>query len=81
VPGDNEWTDCHTAPAGSFDPLDRLSLVRRTFFSAKHESLGQQKLVLTCQSAVQPEFANYIEHNRWRTTPQRWRNSSRATPP
>ena len=65
VPGDNEWTDCHTEVAGSFDPINRLSLVRRTFFSNKHESLGQQKIVLTCQTDVQPEFAEFIEHNRW----------------
>jgi hypothetical protein len=65
VPGDNEWTDCHTMPAGAFDPVDRLGVVRRTFFSSDHLSLGKARLPLTCQSAVQPEFATYIEHNRW----------------
>lgn len=65
VPGDNEWTDCHTAAAGAFDPVDRLGVVRRTFFSSDHQSLGKSRLTLTCQSTLQPEFATYIEHNRW----------------
>ena len=28
--GDNEWTDCHRASNGSFDPPDRLALIRGT---------------------------------------------------
>ena len=24
VPGDNEWTDCHRASNGGYDPLERL---------------------------------------------------------
>jgi hypothetical protein len=65
VPGDNEWTDCHTANAGGFDPLDRLALVRRLFYTSDHQSLGHPSLQLTSQSALSPEFAPYIEHNRW----------------
>ncbi len=30
TPGDNEWTDCHRANNGAYDPLDRLALERRT---------------------------------------------------
>ncbi len=33
TPGDNEWTDCHRPAAGGFDPLDRLTLIRSTYFS------------------------------------------------
>ena len=25
TPGDNEWTDCHRAAAGGYDPLERLA--------------------------------------------------------
>jgi hypothetical protein len=28
VPGDNEWTDCHRANNGGFDPLERLDRLR-----------------------------------------------------
>jgi hypothetical protein len=31
--GDNEWTDCHRANNGSYDPLERLAFLRATFFS------------------------------------------------
>lgn len=64
VPGDNEWTDCHTAAAGGFDPIDRLALVRRMFFP-NDQSLGQPTLTLASQSRLQPEFATFIENNRW----------------
>ncbi len=32
-PGDNEWTDCHRISNGGYDPLERLTFVRKTFFS------------------------------------------------
>ncbi|WP_295403260.1 hypothetical protein [uncultured Thiocystis sp.] len=32
TPGDNEWTDCHRAKAGGFDPLERLARLRDIFF-------------------------------------------------
>ncbi|MCW2902117.1 MAG: hypothetical protein JWO67_4382 [Streptosporangiaceae bacterium] len=54
VPGDNEWTDCDRASAGSYNPSERLSLVRKMFASTP-ESLGQRKLKLTRQSAQFPE--------------------------
>lgn len=38
--GDNEWTDCHRTNNGSYDPLERLSYLRGTFFS---ENLSQGK--------------------------------------
>ena len=31
--GDNEWTDCHRPQAGSYDPLERLQSVRKTFLT------------------------------------------------
>lgn len=32
APGDNEWTDCHRASNGSYNPLERLSVLREIFF-------------------------------------------------
>ena len=31
--GDNEWTDCHRISNGSYDPLERLSRIRKSFFT------------------------------------------------
>lgn len=31
--GDNEWTDCHRTNNGSYDPLERLALLRGFFFN------------------------------------------------
>ena len=33
TPGDNEWTDCHRPAAGRYNPLERLSAIRSTFFA------------------------------------------------
>ena len=33
TPGDNEWTDCHRANNGGYQPLERLAQVRQLFFS------------------------------------------------
>ncbi len=54
VPGDNEWTDCDRASAGSYDPNERLALVRRMFASGPL-SFGHHKLALQRQSAQYPE--------------------------
>jgi hypothetical protein len=54
VPGDNEWTDCDRPSAGSYDPSERLTLVRK-MFAATPRSLGQRKLDLKRQSAAFPE--------------------------
>jgi len=40
LPGDNEWTDCHRRSAGSFDPRERLAMLRKTFWS-RPEPLGR----------------------------------------
>ena len=57
VPGDNEWTDCHRATNGGYDPLERLGWLRKTFY-ADAFSLGQTKLPLTRQQG-------YPENVRW----------------
>jgi hypothetical protein len=61
TPGDNEWTDCHRLPNPSpeeADPLNRLDLVRNTFF-ATDESLGQKTIPLARQSDEYPENARW----------------------
>jgi hypothetical protein len=61
TPGDNEWTDCHRLPNPTpqeADPLDRLALVRETFFTTD-ESLGQKAIPLERQSEEYPENARW----------------------
>ena len=45
IPGDNEWTDCDRASNGSYDPNERLALVR-TMFDSTPRSLGQRTIGL-----------------------------------
>lgn len=63
VPGDNEWTDCHRANNGSYDPLERLAFLRALFFPTA-DSLGQRTLTLERQSA-DARYALYRENVRW----------------
>ncbi|MEY5099735.1 MAG: hypothetical protein RJA36_2454 [Pseudomonadota bacterium] len=61
VPGDNEWTDCHRASNGGYDPLERLDHLRRVLF-AGGRSLGRQTLALARQGEPgQP----YVENARF----------------
>jgi hypothetical protein len=57
TPGDNEWTDCHRANNGAFDPMERLSLIRTMYF-ATNRSLGQRTFSVTRQ-------AGFPENARW----------------
>ena len=63
IPGDNEWTDCHRANNGAYDPLERLVYLRALFFPTD-QSLGQPTLTLVRQSA-DPRFPDYRENVRW----------------
>lgn len=63
TPGDNEWTDCHRARDGKYDPLERLGKLRSTFYS-RPGSLGRTRLPLEHQSA-HPDFRKYVENARW----------------
>ena len=51
TPGDNEWAGCP-------DPAERLTAIRRRFFSTD-QSLGQRRLPLTRQAAP------FVENARW----------------
>jgi hypothetical protein len=42
TPGDNEWTDCHRANNGGYNPLERLAKLRADFFDVRGQTLGQQ---------------------------------------
>jgi hypothetical protein len=67
VPGDNDWTDCHRAKAGEYDPIERLAKVRELFYPA-NTSLGQRTIKLERQSdqaSKEPSWAVYRENVRW----------------
>jgi hypothetical protein len=50
--GDNEWTDCHTASAGSYVPTERLAAVRQLFFPQPGTTLGQHPMQVTAQPGL-----------------------------
>ncbi len=60
TPGDNEWTDCHRTNNGSYDPLERLAVLRQTFFSAPGTSLGGRKQQVLAQTGY-PENQLWLE--------------------
>ena len=63
TPGDNEWTDCHRAAAGVFNPIERLAFVRKTFFPDPDSTTGGTKMRVIGQSRI-PGFGDYVE-NVW----------------
>jgi hypothetical protein len=65
VPGDNEWTDCDRASNGSYNPNERLALVRK-MFAATPNSLGQRTIGLQRQSPSYPENVRW-NYGRWPT--------------
>tara|TARA_R110002110_G_scaffold85816_2_gene223517 strand:- start:105679 stop:106419 length:741 start_codon:yes stop_codon:yes gene_type:complete len=64
TPGDNEWTDCHRAGWGEYDPRERLAVLREMFF-ARPVSLGRDPITLERQSDVSPAHAALVENARW----------------
>ncbi len=64
TPGDNEWTDCHLAAAGRFNPLERLAAFRRLAYPDPRRSLGQRPLAVHSQ-ANQAGFAEFAENTRF----------------
>jgi len=60
TPGDNEWTDCHRANNGSYNPLERLSKVRQVFFPNPGHTLGQHAVDVAAQTRQgYPENVSY----------------------
>jgi hypothetical protein len=63
IPGQHDWADCGTAEAGSYDPVERLDLLRQTLF-ADASSMGQNPIPLARESEVS-RFRPYRENVRW----------------
>jgi hypothetical protein len=56
--GDNEWTDCHRASNGAYNPLERLAKVRQLFFPTPGRTLGGRNMGVEAQ-------AGYPENQLW----------------
>ena len=54
TPGDNEWTDCHRANNGAYNPLERLAFDRSVFFDHPGTTLGAPSRV-SVPDAAYPE--------------------------
>jgi hypothetical protein len=64
TPGDNEWTDCHRANNGAYNPLERLDFLRDVFFADPRESLGGRHQRVLSQADV-PAHAEFVENQMW----------------
>lgn len=58
--GDNEWTDCHRANNGGYNPLERLAKLRQVFFPRPGRTLGQHSVPVIAQAE-----AGIPENVRW----------------
>ena len=67
--GDNEWTDCHRANNGGYNPIERLSAIRTLFFSRPGYTLGGVQKRVKAQR-------HYPENVSW--MPRAW-SSRRST--
>ncbi|MFI9603255.1 hypothetical protein ACWEQ7_09200 [Streptomyces sp. NPDC004069] len=62
--GDNEWTDCHRANNGGYDPLERLAAIRKVFFPKADHTLGRNSVKVTSQADQgYPENVRYTRAN------------------
>ncbi|GAB3056865.1 hypothetical protein GCM10027053_17940 [Intrasporangium mesophilum] len=52
TPGDNEWTDCHRTNNGTYNPLERLTRIRSTFFTTPGQTLGTDPVTVDSQAAA-----------------------------
>jgi hypothetical protein len=48
--GDNEWTDCHRANNGGYNPLERLAKIRQIFFARPGRTLGRHSVPVQSQA-------------------------------
>lgn len=58
--GDNEWTDCHRANNGGYNPLDRLARVRELFYPVPGQVLGARGKTVEAQTGF-PENQLWVE--------------------
>lgn len=63
TPGDNDWTDCHRANNGRYDPVERLAVLRAMFFTGDR-SLGRRPIDLLRQPSVD-RGAPTVENAFW----------------
>ena len=64
TPGDNEWTDCHRANNGAYDPIERLDTIRELFFPSPGHTLGVVKKNVLAQSSLS-RFSQFVENVMW----------------
>ncbi|MDF3070591.1 MAG: hypothetical protein K0R38_6192 [Polyangiaceae bacterium] len=64
TPGDNEWTDCHRANNGAYDPLERLDALRKVFFPVPGLALGGGFKQVSTQ-ADDAGFEKFVENQLW----------------
>ena len=64
TPGDNEWTDCHRASNGAYDPLERLSVLRQMFYPEPGRALGGHHKKVLSQAFI-PGFEAFVENQLW----------------
>ena len=58
--GDNEWTDCHRANNGGYNPLDRLAKVRELYYPVPGRVLGDRQKTVEAQAGF-PENQLWVE--------------------
>ncbi len=63
TPGDNEWTDCHRADNGSHDPIERLAMLRKTFYPGAY-AMGQRRMRVSRQSE-DSRWTQFVENAMW----------------
>lgn len=63
TPGDNDWTDCHSAE-GDWRTLQRLAKLREVFFAEPVKAIGEASMNLTSQ-AEEPTDEGVPENVRW----------------
>jgi hypothetical protein len=64
TPGDNDWTDCHRANNGGFDPLERLAALRRVAYPVPGRSRGGRSVSVRTQ-ADDPPNQEFVENQLW----------------
>lgn len=62
TPGDNEWTDCHRANNGAYNPLERLAKIREVFFNTPGKTLGATMPVTSQAGLGVPENVSFTKN-------------------
>ncbi len=65
TPGDNDWTDCHRANNGAFDPLERLAALRELAYPVPDRSTGGSRIRVRTQAEDRRHSA-FVENRLWR---------------